>query len=222
MPNVDLVLANQMAQDVVSSLTPDENNCFNYLFTLQNDTIWFGKKERCFGTGSFANKYTDLLTFFTQVAMVVGNNSRRFSNCSYDRAVVKCTAYLYLTAVHCIGVILDKKKDVIFKGATHDWSFGAIGDKYRKMYIYSSGDTFEISFILWPTGKNSDLIKILVSFDAYRDEDYLTKVVQQKFVKVKVQRYAPNQMQKTVQVTLSELWPTIKNGVKIITEKTAI
>ena len=112
-------LCAEIAQQILDEMPEEEKAEFDYLFTLPNASIYFGSKEKCFGTVSFKNRYTDLLTFFTQEAMYY-SSAHTIKNISYDRDVVKCTAYLDMVVAHCIGLIMEKKKDFVVNGSVHN------------------------------------------------------------------------------------------------------
>lgn len=218
-------LCAEIAQQILDEMPEEEKAEFDYLFTLTNPCIYFGiSQTKCFGRFSFQDRYTDLLTFFTQEALHYGS-AHVIKNCAYDRDVVKCTAYLDMVVVHCVGLIMEKKKDLIIKGSIRNWSLGGATNKYRIMYIAKTGKdspTTNISFVFWPNDRSVDYVKVLVSYDLYRDPNYLSNVNTGPTIKVKVSRSGSNQIQRTVSTKLEILWQTVKNLVDEVTAKTAI
>jgi hypothetical protein len=76
------------------------------------------------------------------------------------------------------------------------------------MYIAKTGKdspTTNISFVFWPNDRSVDYVKVLVSYDLYRDSNYLANVSTGPTIKVKVSRPAPNQIQRTVSTKLEIL-----------------
>ena len=76
------------------------------------------------------------------------------------------------------------------------------------MYITKTGKdspATNISFVFWPKDRSVEYVKVLVSYNLYRNHNYIANVNTEPTITVKISRPAPNQGQRTISTKLEIL-----------------
>lgn len=206
----------QMGQDLLNNLSKEEKDAFDYLFPLTIDHLVFGNYTKPHAVGSFQNNFGTLEGYFAFIATKLKADT-------YQGEKVKATAYYLMLSIACLGALITKKANYVFKGPTYNWTIGVKDPKYMSLQVIFDMSFGYATFMLWDDARKSDYIKVTYTFgEAQNYTNYLTKSYSNQKLKIKVNRFGSNAKQRTVEVALPDIWKTLKDTVGVITAKTVI
>lgn len=209
----------QMGEDLVNNLTDVEREAFEYLFPLNIDHLVFGRYDSPQAVGSFKNRFGTLAGFFAFIA----SKLKAEPSFGSHQMKVKSTAYELMLSIACLGALITKKADYVFKGATYNWAMRTKDPKYMSLQVIFDQKFGYATFMLWDDARKSDYIKIQYIFgESGVSNDYTTRAYSTQNFKFKVTRFGSNARQKTFETTLPGLWKDLKSVVGYITEKTIL
>lgn len=214
-----MITYDQMGENLANSLTDVEREAFDYLFPLNIDHLVFGKYDNPQAVGSFQARFGTLANFFAYIA----SKLKADPNFDSQQTKVKATAYELMLSLACIGSLITKKADYVFKGPTYNWAMRTKNPKFMSLQVIFDQKLGYATFMLWDDARKSDYIKIQYIFgESGVLNDYTSRAYSTQNFKFKVIRSNGNARQKTFETTLSGLWKDLKQVVGYITEKTIL